>query len=301
MNALFWSIVKSTGLHAVIVAVLVTSMHFTPAPKIVQSVPNSRPIEAVVIDQSALQQQLQKIEQEKLDLKRAEEKRLRDIEQRAKDAERKRQQEVQRINNLEKKAKAQEAENKRARQAAADARKKQKEQEIAKKLEAEKARKERERKAAEKKAADEKRKREADEKARKEADRKKKEAERKQREAIEKTEQERILQEQLQAEQAVRSAQRRKVVISEVGKYKALIRNTITSNFIVSPSMKGKTCTLKLRLASNGLVIQVQTLGGDPNVCRAAQAAVLKNDSLPVSSEPDVFAELKEIIMPFQP
>ncbi|NCT46427.1 MAG: cell envelope integrity protein TolA, partial [Paraglaciecola sp.] len=146
----------------------------------------------------------------------------------------------------------------------------------------------------EEKARIAKEKREKEEKALKEAERKK-------REAKEQAEQEKALQEQLAAEQAARQQRRNKQVLTEVQKYEALIRQTIQRNLIVDDAMKGKSCRLNIRLASNGLVTQVNELSGDPILCRAAKSAVYKSDTLPVSPEADVYEKLKDINLTVEP
>lgn len=124
---------------------------------------------------------------------------------------------------------------------------------------------------------------------------KKAEAERKKREAEEKAALEKIQREQLAAEQAAQQARRSRQVLSEVDKYRALIYSTIKRFLIEDPAFKGKRCRLNVRLASTGLVTQVTIKDGDPALCRASQSAVLKPDKLPVSSDPDVFEELRNI------
>ena len=84
-------------------------------------------------------------------------------------------------------------------------------------------------------------------------------------------------------------------------KYQALIKQTIQRNLIVDDAMKGQSCRFNIRLASNGLVIQVKELGGDPLVCRAGKAAILKAVELPVSDAPDVYEQLRNINFTFAP
>jgi colicin import membrane protein len=48
-------------------------------------------------------------------------------------------------------------------------------------------------------------------------------------------------------------------------------------------------------------VTKVTILSGDSNVCRAAQTAVLRSDTLPVSREPDVYQQLKDINITVRP
>ena len=98
-----------------------------------------------------------------------------------------------------------------------------------------------------------------------------------------------------------RTQKRNKQVLTEVQKYQALIKQTIQRNLIVDDAMKGQSCRFNIRLASNGLVIQVKELGGDPLVCRAGKTAILKAVELPVSDEPDVYEKLRDINFTFAP
>jgi colicin import membrane protein len=105
----------------------------------------------------------------------------------------------------------------------------------------------------------------------------------------------------LAAEQAALSQTMNKQMQSEVGKYQAMIKSTIQRNLVVDESMRGKTCTVSVRLANDGFVISSQTKGGDPNVCRAAKAAILKAGKLPVSPDPAVYNLMKEINLIVEP
>lgn len=161
------------------------------------------------------------------------------------------------------------------------------------------ARKAREEKAA-KEAAEAKHQSElrrlAEEKARERKEREeaqKAEKARKEKEAAERAELERIMQEQLAKEQEAMQQQRRQHVLSEKERYQALIHQTIKR--YLNADFKGKSCRLNIRLATSGLVTQVSILDGDPALCRAAQSAVLRPDKLPVSDDPAVYEELKNI------
>lgn len=290
MNWLLHPVGKSFVLHLLLGAVLVVSVHFSPSPQLPESNVMAQPIEAVVVDAAQINQQLQNIEQQKQQKLEAERRKKEEQQRRI----REREEEVRKAEQAA--AEARKRKQEEQKRAAAEAeRKKREAAEKAKRDKEERERKERERKEAERKKAEE-------EKKRKEAEQKaKQEAARKAQEALEKAEQERILEEQLKAEQATRNAKRQRQVMSEIGKYTALIEQTIKRNWIVDPSMKGKSCRLNIRLASNGLVTQVTTLEGDANVCRSAQSAVLKSDTLPVSSDPEVFAEMKEINLTLKP
>jgi colicin import membrane protein len=226
-------------------------------------------IEATIVDEKVIREQINKIKDQKTALRKQEEKRVKDKE-------------TQKKRRL--------LEKKKAQQAVVAAReKKKKQQEKAKKLQLEKVEKERQRKKAEVKAKLEK-----EQKALKAA-------ERKRQDALEKDLQENLLAEQLQAEQATRQRRRGKQVLSEVQKYQVLITQAIQRNWITDDSMRGKFCRLNIRLAPDGLVIQVKEIAGDAIVCRSAKAAVAKSDTLPVSREADVYQKLKDINLTVRP
>lgn len=263
MKSATTAIWKSTGLHLALGGMLFASMEFH-TPIEAQEVLNVNPIQAVVVDAQEVQKIFDKIEQEK----------------RAVEQEKLRQREDQQ-------RKAQQAEEAKKKKIARD-----------------KARKEKERKEAERK------KKEKEEKARKEKERKekerkdkeRKEKERKEREENERLEQERVMREQLEAERAaVQASRRSKEILSEKQKYIGLIISTVQQKWIIDDTMRGKECRLNIQLASNGLVLRVNILGGDPVVCRTSRAAVLKAETLPVSSDPEVFKEFRNFNLTMSP
>lgn len=288
MNSLFVALGKSSALHIVMGSLLVMSMHFTPPPKPQKQELALPVIEAVSVDKAALEKQVQRIQNEKQRLQSQEEKRVKELERRAKEAKNKAEAERKRLANLKK-------EKDKAAKQAEDAKRRQRaEAEKAKKLELQRKAKEAEKKKAEKAAKEAEQKRIREEKALREQERKKQEA-------IARAEQERILEEQLKAEQTQRRQARQKQVLSEVQKYQALITQTIKRNLIVDNSMAGKSCRLNIKLASNGLVMSVKVLKGDTILCRAAESAVFKAATLPVSKEPDVYQKLKDINLTVEP
>lgn len=103
------------------------------------------------------------------------------------------------------------------------------------------------------------------------------------------------LREALAAEQAeLRKAEQQKV-LTEKQRYAALIKATIQRNLITNDAFRGKNCRLNIRLGIGGVVLKVDVLSGDDALCRAAITAVYKPSNLPVSRDPVVFAELKNI------
>jgi|TARA_R110002050_G_scaffold179200_4_gene312600 colicin import membrane protein len=253
-----------------------------------------KPIEATVVDGAKLQKAIDKIKKQKADDKAAEKRRLAAIEKRANDAKKRRAKEEARIKKLEQQRKVKEQEKKRADKAAKEAN--------AKAANAEKVRKqkEQEKKKAEDAAAQARSKRLAAENAAKKADelRKKQEAERKRKakEAAEKAAQEKILAEQMAAEMASRNKARQQQMMSEIQRYAALITSVIDQNMINDRStMEGKSCKLMISLAPSGFVTQVRNISGDAVVCEAAKRAVYKAGTLPVSKDPEIFKEMRNI------
>ncbi|MGB3724415.1 MAG: cell envelope integrity protein TolA [Glaciecola sp.] len=101
--------------------------------------------------------------------------------------------------------------------------------------------------------------------------------------------------EQLAQEQAAMQQAQQRKVMSELEKYQSLITQTIMRNLNTDGGFKGKTCTLNVILAPNGLVLEVKAVEGNDALCRAAQTAVLRPDTLPVSSDPVVFQRMKNL------
>lgn len=287
----------SAGVHIGVIALFAAGVNFdAKPPQIPQD--NAPVVEAIVVDQQQIAEQVQKIKQERLNQRNQEQARQRELEYQANQAKEKREREQQQIQRLAQERKQQEQAAKKAEEQAKIA--KQKEQlEKQKAAAAEEARKlkEAEKLAAEKaaKLAQEKRKQE-------EAAAKKAEMER-QRIAQEKErkEQELQMQDALAAEHAALAARRNQQVISEVQRYTAMIKGTIERNLVVNESMRGKNCRVNIRLAKDGFVTSIRTLSGDPSVCRAAESAINKAGRLPVSSEIEVYNKLKVINLTVQP
>lgn len=296
------ALAKSLGMHLLIVIMLVFGADFSSKPElVVVSLQNEgeAPIEAVAVDQAALNERVAQMQKERDDAKAAEEKRIRDLERRASQAEKARADEEARLKRVAAEKRKADAEAKKAQAAAADARKKQ-QQETAKAKEAEQARiaKEQERKKAEDAAKAAEQKRMAEQKAAEEAAAERaRQAENARRQA----EQERMMQEQLAKEAQARAAARARQAATEVDRYKALISNTINQNLYKDESMRNRSCSVNIRLATTGFVTSVNVIGGDKNVCDAAVRALNRIGTLPMSSDPDVYRELKDITLRVEP
>ena len=282
-------------LHVVLAAVLLMG-DFDHKPRVSPKVSHVKTIQASIVDKSKIEAQVNKIKKKKLD----DAKQLKELQQQVASAKKKRAKEEKRIKELERQRKKKVIEKKAADSAAKRARTK---ANAAEKL---RAQKEKEQKIAEQAAADAKAKRLKEEKAAKKADdlRKKKAAERKRKkqEAKERSEQQKLLEQQMAEEMAVRQKARNQQTMSEVGRFTALIRQTIQGNLITDRStMEGKSCKLTISLAPSGFVTNVVIGKGDKVVCGASKTAIYKAGTLPVSKDPEVFAKMRIISLTVVP
>jgi colicin import membrane protein len=282
-------------LHAVLAAVLLMG-NFDHKPLPPKKVVQIQTIQATIVDKKKVEAQVNQIKKKKLDNARE----LKELEQQVASAKKQRAKEEKRIKALERQRKKKLVEKKAADSAAKKARTK---ANAAEKL---RAQKEKEQKIAENAAADAKAKRLKEEKAAKKADDllKKKAAERKrkEREAKERSQQQKILEQQMAEEMAVRQKARNKQTMTEVGRFTALIRQTIQGRLITDRStMEGKSCKLTISLAPSGFVTNVVIGKGDKVVCNASKTAIYKAGTLPVSKDPEVFNEMRTISLTVVP
>jgi len=260
-------------------------------------------VKAAVVNSSDVQKQVDKLKKQKIDQKNAEKKRQDKLKR-----------EKQRIKDLERQRKKKQAEKVAADKAAKQSRQKAaKEKKIAdkaikqakakQKAEAAKAKTAaNERAKQEKAAADAKAKRIAADKAAKlKAEKLRKEKLKRQQEAKVRAEQEAMIAEQMAAEQTQVNQARQRRILSEIEKYTLLISAAIQRHWTTDESMKGKQCVLNIKLAPSGTVFSVKPISGDRFVCKSAQDAVYKANTLPVSKDPQVYAKLKEINLTVQP
>lgn len=89
--------------------------------------------------------------------------------------------------------------------------------------------------------------------------------------------------------------------LSEIARYKALIQDKISRNWQVEPRMKGKTCTLAIRLAPDGLVLSVSRSKGDLNLCASAKRAALKSKTLPIPKDPEIAPQFRDFDITLEP
>ncbi|MEI6896046.1 MAG: cell envelope integrity protein TolA [Psychromonas sp.] len=89
--------------------------------------------------------------------------------------------------------------------------------------------------------------------------------------------------------------------MSEIARYKALIQNKISRNWQVELSMKGKSCTLAIRLAPDGLVLSAKRSQGDQQLCDSAKRATLRAKTLPIPQDPDIAAQFRDFDITLEP
>lgn len=130
-------------------------------------------------------------------------------------------------------------------------------------------------------------------KAEKERQRKADEAERLRQEELDR-------QMEAEFEDAFSSAQNAKQQ-SEIARYKALIQDKISRNWQVEPNMKGKSCTLAIRLASDGLVISANRSKGDQKLCDSAKRATLRAKTLPIPKDPEIAPQFRDFDITLEP
>jgi colicin import membrane protein len=199
------------------------------------------------------------------------------------------------------------AQNKREKEQAEAAAKRKRDQEAANKRKEVERKKEEREKAKRKKAADAKKQKE-------EQVRQERELQEKARLAQEKAEQERIekakqdklaeeraaqnkaMQQQMAAEQAERNERRQRQILSELQIATGKIKARIEQNLITTGSVAGRSCRLKMRIASNGLVLEAVGTGDD-SLCLSLRSAALRAGTLPMPTDKDVNEKLRDVTL----
>ncbi|MGL9760055.1 MAG: cell envelope integrity protein TolA [Symbiopectobacterium sp.] len=82
--------------------------------------------------------------------------------------------------------------------------------------------------------------------------------------------------------------------------YGGQLRAAIQSKFYDWQLYRGKTCTLRIKLALDGLLISVEAESGDPALCQAAIAAA-KQAKIPRPPSTDVYEAFKNAPIDFKP
>jgi len=112
------------------------------------------------------------------------------------------------------------------------------------------------------------------------------------------------LQQQLMQEQNRLTSLQSQKARGEVNKYKALILQAISQQWLVPANVNKKlSCELLIRMSPGGMVLDAQVVSssGDVGLDRSARAAVFKASPLPVPSDPDAFASFRQFILKVKP
>ncbi len=259
----------SIGAHAALVALMFLNVDFSDKPKPLKSSASyvePQIVETVSVNSKQVDELVKKIRKKK----KREKDKQKALERRLAQLEAKRKKEEKRSKNALSKRKKEEA------LAKAAAEKRKKENKLAAKAEADRKSKEIEADMAAQKLAEEQQ-RVADAKKKREL------------EELNRIRQEELERQMLEEQNAL-SEERQRFVLTESEKYQALIRDRIYTNLV-----SGVDARVKIKLAPGGLVIDVSCVEGDAIACKAAQIAIEKSEPLPMSKDPDVFAELRNI------
>lgn len=89
-------------------------------------------------------------------------------------------------------------------------------------------------------------------------------------------------------------------VVGVEKEYAAQIQVAIQRNFYDVSSYAGKQCDLRIKLAPNGMLLDVQAVDGDPALCRAAIKAVA-NTTFPKPPSQAVYSAFKNFALDFRP
>ena len=112
------------------------------------------------------------------------------------------------------------------------------------------------------------------------------------------TNMENLLEDQLAREQQLLANAHNRQLQSEIAKYKALISNTISQNWII-PGHLGENLSTQLliHLAPGGIVLAVKVLksSGKEVLDRSAMNAVWKSSPLPVPTDSTIFEEFRKL------
>lgn len=291
-------IILSVALHAVIIVLLIFVPLNNSMPTMGQSAKPEQIVQAVSVSQQAVAQEVQQIKQQQQAKQQAEQEKQRAAKEQLAKVQRQREQEQARLKKMQ-------AEQKKVADQIAYQKQ---EQARLKKVAAEKAKQEkiREQKLAEQKkqAAAKK----ADEE--KQLAEKERQQELKKKQLAEKLKQEQadLLKQQMEAEQkALKAAQakaQQQAMLSEIDKYKGLILQAISQNWLVPSDVnRNLSCQLLISLGPGGTVLNVQVARSSGNTAldNSAKTAVYKSSPLPVPSDPALFNQFRQLKLTVRP
>ncbi len=275
------SLLYSLALHAVVITALVVNFDAERTP-VFKPKPVENIVEAVTVDDEAVEKELQRLRELEQEKQRAMEEKLRELEEQASAVEKRRKEE-------ERKKQAAEQKRKEEEKRKSEAEKKRKEEE--RRIAAERDRIKQEKVEAEaelKRIEDENRKAEAEQK-RLEDEKRKAEAER---QRIEEEKRKKEEQEARRKQLALEQQAQDKITLQNIV---AEIYRVVAGNFNKTGLPKGLECVLSVQTVPGGEVISVtiNKPSGNEVFDRRAVTAVQKASPLPLPSDPAVFERLR--------
>lgn len=320
------AVIVSVVLHIVLIALLIWGS-LTQKTEMGGGGAGGEVIDAVMVDPGAVTEQYNRQQQQETDAKRAEQQRQKKADQQAEELQKKQATEQQRLKELERE-RLQAQEN--AKQAAEEQKKQAAEQQKAAAAAIAKAKEEQkqaEAAAVQAKAeADKMMKAQAETKKKAEAEAKKAaaaaaakkaaaaEAKKKAAaEAVATTDVEDLFGGLANAKNAPKSGsgvgaaaagkgggKKSGASAGDINGYLGQVTAAIQSKFYDANLYKGRTCNLRIKLAPDGLLIDIKAEGGDPALCQAAIAAA-KLAKIPKPPSQDVYEVFKNVPLDFKP
>ncbi len=269
----FFSLVLAVSFHCVLLALVFMNIHFSHTKPRVQQQLITEPVkivEAVTVDQKALEIEIAAIKQQQRVKQHKEENRVKRLNDQAEAAERKRLQAKKQLTQLQAKKKKEALQRQHQQQLA---------QKNLKDIETKKQQEQ-------KQLADLKKKRITEQKHQ------------------EKTAAEKLLQQQLAAEEAQFRAAQEVQQKNEIAKYTALIQQAVGRHWRVpNNATSNLSCKFLIRLAPDGAVVSVKLLkgSGDVGLDNSAETAIYKASPLPVPKDPALFEIVREIRLLVRP
>lgn len=246
-------------------------------------VSNARIINAVMVNQNKVDNELKKIKQAEQQKRLADQEKLRKLQE---EKQKLAQQKLEELKQIEQLKKQKQEEEKRVQAL----------KEEAKKVAELKAKQLQEKKKLQEVQAKKKKEEERLAKIEKEKVAKKK--------LLELAEKEKSLEDELAAEDAQITSANNRRMMSEIERYTDLIRHEVGRHWIVPDNAKENTrCVLLIRVGPGGLVKEVKLLtsSGEPALDRSAQNAVFRASPLPVPEDPELFEKFREIKLVVRP
>jgi colicin import membrane protein len=296
--------------HLLLIIMLVINLDWATKPTPAGA--PSAPVQAVVIDESKVNAEVERLkteDQRKVQQEQAAAERLRELEAKTQQAEAARVKEQKKLETLkqkqvveEKRLKAQESQRKLEQQKLATEQKKLEQKKLEQKQAEQKqqaAEAEKKQQAEEKRLAEAEAKRKIEAKAKADAEAKAKaDAEAKAKAAAE---QRKAAEQALQAQIAAEDAARDQGIISQ---YVGFIGDRVRRNWIQPPSSRvGLSCVVQVQLLPSGDVISAQVVqsSGDAAFDRSVEAAVYRAAPLPLPPDPGLFESFRTLTFNFSP